>query len=72
MSTAAKLSEIIESWGDPHANADACSIYDQESIKAYGFDDPNAFFEGSLFFDAFSPELEARMLKEFERIKAGF
>ena len=72
MSTAAKLWENIESWGDPHANADAYPIYDQESTKAYGFDDPNAFFEGSLFFDAVNPELEAKMLKEFERIKAGF
>ena len=63
---------IIESWGYPHANADAYPISDQETIKAYGFDDPNAFFEGSLFFDAVNPELEAKMLKEFERIKAGF
>ncbi len=63
---------IIESWGYPHANAEAFPISDQEIIKAYGFDDPEAFFEGSLFFDAVEPELESRMLQEFERIKAGF
>lgn len=63
---------IIESWGYPHANAEAFTISDQDLIKQYGFDDPKAFFEGSLFFDAVTPELEVRMLKEFERIKAGF
>lgn len=63
---------IIENWGYPHANADAFPISDQELVKKYGFDDPNAFFEGSLFFDAVKPELEVKMLKEFERIKAGF
>ncbi|SPH24262.1 Spermidine/putrescine-binding periplasmic protein [Defluviimonas aquaemixtae] len=63
---------IIESWGYPHANAEAFGISDQELIKTYGFDDVSSFFEGSLFFDAVQPELEAKMLKEFERIKAGF
>ena len=63
---------IIESWGYPHANAEAYPISDQATIKQYGFDDPKSFFEGSLFFDAVNPELEAKMLKEFERIKAGF
>lgn len=63
---------IIESWGYPHANAEAFKISDQALIKQYGFDDPKSFFEGSLFFDAVEPSLEAKMLKEFERIKAGF
>lgn len=63
---------IIENWGYPHANAEAFKIADQDLIKQYGFDDPKSFFEGSLFFDAVEPALEARMLKEFERIKAGF
>jgi len=63
---------IIESWGYPHANAEAFKISDQDLIKQYGFDDPKSFFEGSLFFDAVEPALEAKMLKEFERIKSGF
>ncbi len=63
---------IIESWGYPHANADAYAISDAALIEQYGFDDPKAFFDGSLFFDAVDPALEAKMLKEFERIKAGF
>ncbi|KUJ85707.1 spermidine/putrescine ABC transporter substrate-binding protein [Ruegeria marisrubri] len=63
---------IIESWGYAHSNADAFKSADQELIETYGFADVDSFFEGSLFFDAVKPELEAKMLKEFERIKAGF
>jgi len=63
---------IIESWGYPHGNSEAFEIADQELIATYGFDDVDQFFEGSLFFDAVDPALEARMLKEFERIKSGF
>lgn len=63
---------IIESWGYPHANSEAFPISDQALVKQYGFDDPKSVFEGSLFFDAVDPALEAKMLKEFERIKAGF
>lgn len=63
---------IIENWGYPHANAEAFKVADQDLIKTYGFDDVKKFFEGSLFFDAVEPKLEAKMLKEFERIKSGF
>ncbi|MDU8929952.1 extracellular solute-binding protein [Alisedimentitalea sp. MJ-SS2] len=72
LSEAASGKYIIDSWGYPHANAEAFKIADQALIKQYGFDDPKSFFEGSLFFDAVEPALEAKMLKEFERIKAGF
>ena len=72
LTTAESGKYIIESWGYPHANAKAFGVSDQDLIKQYGFDDPNSFFEGSLFFDAVEPELDAKMLKEFERIKAGF
>ncbi len=63
---------IIESWGYPHSNAESFAIADQELIKAYGFDNPAKFFDGTLLFNAPVPEVEAKMLKEFERIKAGF
>ncbi len=63
---------ILESWGYGHANAKAFEVADKATIEPYGFGDPASFFSGSLFFDAVEPSLEARMLKEFERIKAGF
>ena len=63
---------IIESWGYAHSNADAFKSADQGLIETYGFGDVDSFFKESLFFDAVNPTLEGRMLKEFERIKAGF
>ena len=72
LSSAASGKYIIESWGYAHANEDAFAQADPELIETYGFSDVDSFFEGSLFFDAVNPELEAKMLKEFERIKAGF
>ncbi len=72
LSEAASGKYIIENWGYPHANAEAYPISDQDLIAQYGFDDPEAFFDGSLFFDAVDPAVEAKMLKEFERIKSGF
>ncbi|MEX3009566.1 extracellular solute-binding protein [Hoeflea sp. TYP-13] len=63
---------IIESWGYAHSNAEAFDVVDPELIKSYGFDKAVDFFDKSLFFNAVDPELEAKMLKEFERIKAGF
>ncbi|MCP4317446.1 MAG: extracellular solute-binding protein [Hyphomicrobiales bacterium] len=63
---------IIESWGYAHSNSEAFDAVDPELIKSYGFDKADEFFEGSLFFNAVDPKLEAKMLKEFERIKAGF
>ena len=72
LTTAESGKYIINSWGYPHSNAKAFDVADQELVMRYGFDDPSSFFEGSLFFDAVEPELDAKMLKEFERIKAGF
>ncbi len=63
---------IIENWGYAHANAEAFEKVDAATLAGYGFDKVDEFFEGSLFFDAVDPALEAKMLKEFERIKAGF
>ena len=63
---------IIESWGYPHSNAGSFAISDQDLIMKYGFDDPKKFFEGTLLFNSPEPQVEAKMLKEYERIKAGF
>lgn len=64
---------IIESWGYAHSNARAYDDVDPATISQYGFDDPDKFFSGSLVFDpVLNPDLEAKMAKEFERIKSGF
>ncbi|MEI4263979.1 hypothetical protein [Roseovarius sp. D0-M9] len=63
---------IIENWGYAHANAAAYDVVDAEPLAAYGFDDVQKFFEGSLFFDAVEAVLDAKMLREIKRIKSGF
>ena len=63
---------IIETWGYAHASADAYADVDPALVKEYGFDDPKAFFEQSLLTSALPPAIEAKMIEQFERIKAGF
>ncbi len=72
LSSAATGKYIVEAWGYAHANTDGLAAVDPATIQGYGFDRAEEFFKHSLFFDAVEPTLEARMLKEFERIKAGF
>lgn len=63
---------LIEAWGYAHSNAKSYGLADQEAVNAYGYSDPEGFMAASLF--GFNPtnEIAAKMLKEFERIKAGF
>ncbi len=63
---------IIEAWGYAHSNAKSYGQVDPATIKKYGFDQAEAFFKDSLLTSALDPKMESRMVKEFERIKAGF
>ncbi len=63
---------IIEAWGYAHANKDAYDMVDPELVKQYGFDNAETFLSESFLTSALDPKLEAKMIKEFERIKAGF
>lgn len=63
---------LIEAWGYAHANAGSYKIADQEAVAAYGYSDPEGFMAESLFGFRVPNEMAAKMLKEFERIKAGF
>lgn len=63
---------LIEAWGYAHSNAQSYAIADQEAVAAYGYSDPEGFMAASLFGFDVSNEMAAKMLKEFERIKAGF
>ena len=72
LSSATTGKYIVEAWGYAHANTDGLAAVDPATLQGYGFDKAEDFFKHSLFFDAVEPTLEARMLKEFERIKAGF
>lgn len=63
---------IIEAWGYGHANARAFERADQDAVESFGLADPASFFDGSLFGATLDPELEQRLLEEYERIKSGF
>jgi len=47
-------------------------MVDPELVKQYGFDNAETFLSESFLTSALDPKLEAKMIKEFERIKAGF
>ncbi len=72
LSSAKSGKYIVEAWGYAHANTEGLAQVDPKTIKGYGFDKAEEFFTKGLFFDAVEPKLEAKMLKEFERIKSGF
>ncbi|WP_270919428.1 ABC transporter substrate-binding protein [Parasedimentitalea psychrophila] len=63
---------IIEAWGYAHSNTEAYTAADQETVNAYGYGDVEGFLSESLFTVSVPQELDAKMVKEFERIKAGF
>lgn len=51
---------IIENWGYAHSNAAAYDAVDAETLAAYGFDDVQKFFEGSLFLMRLNPQLNPK------------
>ena len=63
---------IIESWGYAHSNADSFSWADPEIVSEFGFDRAEETVANGRFQVAPPPEVKARMIREFERIKAGF
>jgi putative spermidine/putrescine transport system substrate-binding protein/spermidine/putrescine transport system substrate-binding protein len=63
---------IIEAWGYAHANENSYGMVDPALVKQYGFDNAEKFMKESFLTSALDPKLEAKMIKEFERIKAGF
>ncbi len=56
----------------PKKGADANTSVDPAPIAQYGFGGPTEFFEQSPLTAALPPATEAKMIEEFERIKAGF
>lgn len=63
---------IIEAWGYAHANSEAYDIADQETVSAYGYQDVEGFLGESLFGVSLPDDLSAKMVAEYEKIKAGF
>ncbi len=63
---------LIESWGYAHANAKAYGLADPDAVAAYGYQDVEGFLGTSLFSVSLPNDLSAKMVAEYEKIKAGF
>jgi spermidine/putrescine-binding protein len=62
----------IEDYAYGHSNMKAFEMVPQETLVAMGMSDPNAVFDQGIFIPAVPPELEEKMIKLADEIKAGF
>ena len=63
----------MENWGYGHSNAKAFPRSDPETLAVLGLDvDPVAYMEAGIFGIPQSDEVETRINRDFEAIKAGF
>lgn len=63
---------LVTAWGYGHANQAALDAMDEATLAEYGYDNLGAFVDKTLFQSPVPADLQERMNKEFERIKAGF
>ena len=62
----------IEDYAYGHSNMKAFEMVPEETLVAMGMSDPNAVFEQGIFIPAVPPELEEKMIKIADEVKAGF
>jgi spermidine/putrescine-binding protein len=62
----------IEDYAYGHSNMKAFEMVPEETLVAMGMSDPNAVFNQGIFIPAVPPELEEKMIKLADEIKAGF
>jgi spermidine/putrescine-binding protein len=65
-------SYMVTDWGYGHANAAGMAAMDPAALEASGLADVARFADKTLFQAPLPAELKARMIAEFEKIKAGF
>lgn len=63
---------LVTEWGYGHANGKGMSSVDPETLAATGFADVASYTRSTLFQNPVPAELKARMIAEFEKIKAGY
>lgn len=63
---------IVNDWGYGHSNGKAMATIDPEVLASTGYGDLAAFIDKTLFQSPLPAETKARMIAEFERIKAGY
>jgi spermidine/putrescine-binding protein len=65
-------SYMVTDWGYGHANAAGMAAMDPAALEASGLADVARFADKTLFQAPLPAELKARMIAEFEKIKAGY
>ncbi|MBN9072208.1 MAG: ABC transporter substrate-binding protein [Rhizobiales bacterium] len=63
---------LLSDWGYGHANAKAMATIDPKVVADKGYADVDKFVDKTLFQSPLDPALKAKMIAEFEKIKAGF
>lgn len=63
---------MVQTWAYGHANAKAMNEMNQDIVAAAGLDSSDELLSKRLLQSALDPEMQKKMIKEFEMIKAGF
>lgn len=63
---------MVNEWGYGHANGAGMAAVDEEVLDDTGYGDLDAFVDKTLFASPLSAQVKAKLIGEFERIKAGY
>ena len=63
---------LVTEWGYGHGNGAGMNAIAPEDLAAGGYDDVQKFVDNTLFQSPLPNELKAKMIAEFEKIKAGY
>lgn len=63
---------IVNEWGYGHSNAKGLAAIDAEVLESTGYGDLESFIDKTLFASPLPAETKAKLIAEFERIKAGY
>lgn len=65
-------SYLVNDWGYGHSNGVGMAGIDGEVLAATGYGDVESFVDKTLFTAPLNAEIKAKLIGEFERIKAGY
>jgi spermidine/putrescine transport system substrate-binding protein len=63
---------LVNDWGYGHSNSEAMAAVDPEVLEASGYGDLEKFVDKTLFASPLPAPVKAKLIAEFERIKAGY
>lgn len=65
-------SYLVSEWGYGHGNAEGMAGVDPAVLAEKGYDDVDRFKQNTLFVAPLKPQIKAKMIADFEKIKAGY